>query len=301
MIVERLAGRHQRDEPSRRIRADAREERVARDDGTRTEVPIPVRRPADAHLIRRVAVQLHGLLLHDVVPDDEAIGAPDGNQLVGEVVPARVDDDRPDAAADGGSEQRDFGKDQARARPDEQHRLIPIEELLGPWMRNHPVDDVIARRPAENRRRDDAGQQPLGANPADRLLRDRLFAPDLHRLADAGVEIARLNQRHQPAFEARRHVRRQIFERDARALELLHERGVPDERRDDHDLTSWLASSSRSTRPPRRIFPAETPLGMETKTFTPVLKRATTCSNSRQRDEAVFFVWRASRRPCRGR
>jgi len=53
-------------------------------------------------LLGAAMLQLDRLLLHDVVPHDDAIGAADGNQLVGEVVPARVDDDGANAAADGG-------------------------------------------------------------------------------------------------------------------------------------------------------------------------------------------------------
>src|SRR5262249_51914048 len=124
VVIERLARGHQRDEATRRIGADPCEERLARDGRPGTKVAIPVRRAADANLRGLVAMQLDRLLLHDVVPDDDAIGAANGNQLVREVVPARVDDDGANAATDGGPQQRNLGEDQAGTRTDEQHWLI---------------------------------------------------------------------------------------------------------------------------------------------------------------------------------
>ncbi len=228
--IQRSRRRRDRDQFARRIGADAFEELVARDGRARREVAIPVRRSTHADLLRRVAVKLHRLLLHDLVPDNQRVGASDGDELVREVVPARIDDDRPHAAADGGAKQRHLREDQAGARSDKHHGMIPIEQLLGPRMRDRPVDDVVTRRLAENRRGKHAGQQALGANPSDRLLRPRLFAANLDRLADAGIEIARLDERHQPALKSGRLMRRQVLERHARPLKLLHERRVLHER-----------------------------------------------------------------------
>ncbi len=222
------------DELAGRIGADLTEERFARRDGAFFEVQIPLRRAGNADLVLGIPVKIDRLMPHQLVPDDEAVDAADGNQLVRKVVPARIDGHRPDLAPCGRAQQRNFRQDQTWIRCHHQRRLVPIEQLIRPWVRGQPVEQRVSALPADHRRRNHRGDQPLEGNPSNRLLRCRLGPADLHGLGDAGVDVRRLHQREQAPFEAGGPVRRQRLEADAGLFELADEGRIFDERRNDH-------------------------------------------------------------------
>src|SRR5207244_5868246 len=118
----------QRDQGALRIGTDLTEERLARYCGAVLEVEIPLRRSGDADGFRPVSVIRDGLLLHEVVPDDQAIDRSHRNQLVREVVPAGIDGDRPNAATNRGPQHWDLRKNQTGIARDPQRRLTPSEQ-----------------------------------------------------------------------------------------------------------------------------------------------------------------------------
>ena len=236
MRIQLPRRRRERDEPARRIGADPAKERLARRHEVVAKIHVPLRRARDSNLCGRIAVQIDSLLLHQVVPDDQPVDTPDGKQLVRKIVPAWIHRHRAHSVPHGGPQQRHLRVDQSWTRCHEQGRPMAIEEPLGRWMGDRPIDELIPAFFPYHRWRDEAGQPPFRADPPDRAPGGCFSAPDAYRFGDARIDVGRLNQRHQPAFEPRGPMGRQILEANTRMLELANERRVLDERRDENDL-----------------------------------------------------------------
>ena len=193
--------------------------------------------PAMRIIVGAIAVPVRPLAAHQIVPDQQAVDPSNGSSLFVKLsqlgsTPSRA------RRADRRPQQRHLGKDQPRARASRAATArIDRTRRSAQGCETCRSDQVVARLRPDHRRRGEATPGAPWRRSSESSLGARLGAADLHRLGDAGIDIARLHQRQKPRLETGRPMRRQILERDARMLELAHER-----------RRRWTAATTTTTR-----------------------------------------------------